>query len=140
MAPDPINISGRGLDLSPRVVVSATVAASPAAGTETTICTVTIPANLAIQTGVILNGWAAYTVGTSGTAATLKIRQTNTSGTTVASTGALSNHAAGVLAADDVNGLDTAPSGAQVYVLTLLIASGAATSTVSACYLSATVV
>jgi hypothetical protein len=81
-------------------------------------------------------GWAAYTVGTSGTAVRLRIRQTNVSGTVKADTGALtgSQHGAGILSADDVNGFDTAP--VNTYVLTMQVTSGAAASTVSALVLA----
>jgi hypothetical protein len=123
-------------------VSSTTVAASPSAATETTICTITIPANAAVTTGIQLQGWAAFTVGTSGTACNLKIRQTNTSGTTISATGATTG---GIAAANlvDMNtqGLDTAgvlPG--QVYVLTLTVTAGAAASTVSACQLTALIV
>lgn len=142
MPAEKIYQSALGLDISPRFVSSTTVAASPSAATETTICTITIPANAAVTTGIQLTGWAAFTVGTSGTACNLKIRQTNTSGTTISATGATTG---GIAAANlvDMNtqGLDTAgvlPG--QVYVLTLTVTAGAAASTVSACQLTALIV
>ena len=138
--PDQIQGSARGIDLSPRMVATTTVVGSPALAAETIVAQVAIPGNLAVATGVFLNGWVAYTVGTSGTSAQLRLRQTNVAGTVVANSGVLSNHAAGVLAADDIQGIDTAPVGAQVYVLTLQIAAGAAASAVSAVFLSAFVV
>lgn len=138
---DTIQLSARNVDFSPRVIQSTTVAASPAAGSETTICTLTIPGNLAQATGVLLFGYAAFTVGTSGASCNLKIRQTGTSGTTISATGATTGGiSAGNLVDMNVSGMDATPSGAQVYVLTLLIGSGAATSTVSACQLVALVV
>jgi hypothetical protein len=126
------------MDLSKRVQVYSTVDASPAAAAETVIATLTIAgfADTAIISGALLMGWAAYTVGTSGTAVRLRIRQTNVSGTVKADTGALtgSQLGAGILSADDVNGFDTAP--VNTYVLTMQVTSGAAASTVSALVLA----
>ena len=140
--PDGINVTARTIDLSGRLVASVTVVGSPSAAAETIIGSVTIPSSLAVVSGVILNGWAAYTLGTSAASARLRIRQTNVSGTVVADTGAMTggHNTAGQLVADDVNGFDTSPADAQVYKLTLTVASAAAASTVSAVYLVATVV
>lgn len=135
-----ITRSGAGVDLTPRFVRSSTVAASPAAATETTIATITLPSNVVQGVGIELVGWAAYTVGTNGTSVNLKIRQTNTSGATVAATGLINSTAAN-LDARFVMGLDTAgviPG--QVYVLTMTVTAGSAASTVSACYLRALIV
>lgn len=140
--PDPIVRSAVGLDLSARIVDTTTVAASPAAGAETIIATLTIPNfnALAVTQRIYLSGWAAFTVGTNGTAVTLKIRQTNASGSTIASTGALTGGvAAANLLAQDVAGSDATP-GVAVYVLTLQVTSGSAASTVSAVQLLALVV
>lgn len=107
--------------------------ASPSAAVETTICTVTIPGDIAVVTGVYLVGWAAFTVGASGTAANLRIRRTDTSGTIVAATGATTGGiAAGNLVDMNIAGLNASPAAAQVYVLTLTITAGGAASTVSA--------
>jgi len=131
--PNVIGLSAMGLDLSPRVVTSTAIVTSPSAAVETTICTVTLPTNIAINT-VLLFGWAAFTVGTSGTAVNLKLRRTDTSGSTLAATGATTGGIAATNLVDvNVQGLDTAPPSAQVYVLTLTVTAGAATSTVSAC-------
>ena len=140
MPADPIRITSSGVDLSDRFAASTTVVASPAAAAETIIASLTLGANLSTKLGVLLTGWAAYTVGTSGSAVTLKVRQTSVSGTTIVSSGALtgSQHGAGILSADDVQGLDTAPVfPGQVYVLTMQVTAGAAASTVSAVFLAA---
>lgn len=135
-----IGMSGARVDLSPRFVMSKTVAASPAGSAETTIASITLPANVVQEVGVELTAWAALTVGTSGTAVTLKIRETGTSGATIASTGALTATAANLIQVS-AHGLDTAgvlPG--QVYVATLTVTGGAAASTVSAVYLRALIV
>ena len=132
----PIIESAKGIDLSGRIARSATVAASPAAAAETTICTVTIPDDVALALGVLLIGYAAFTVGTNGVSATLRLRQTDTSGTVVTSSGAVTETAAN-LDARSIVGLDTAAAVGQVYVLTLTVASGSAASTVSAARLVA---
>jgi hypothetical protein len=135
----PERLDARGISLASRMAVSNTVAASPSAATETIICTLTIPSNVQVFQSVILEGQAAWTVGTSGTNSTLKLRQTDTSGTTLYSSGALATAAAS-LQNQGAMAIDASPAAGQTYVLTLTITAGAATSTVSAATLTATVV
>lgn len=140
MAPPAIRFDGAAVDLSGRVYHSAAVVASPALAAETIIATLTVSGNVAVQKAIYLQGWAAYTVGTSGSAVTFRLRQTDAAGTVLATTGALSKTAAS-LYADDVQGVDTAgvlPG--QVYVLTMQVTAGAAASTVSAVLLQAIVI
>lgn len=130
--PPPIQESAANLDLSPRFFKSTAVAGSPAAATETIICTVTLGADLAVLSGAMLWGWCAFTMGASGTDATLKLRRTDTSGTTLASTGVMNAPAAADLLSYAISTFDTGPTmPGQIYVMTLTIANGAATSTVS---------
>jgi hypothetical protein len=138
--PQPLRVNVANTDLSARFPVTTTVGASPSAAAETIIGTLNIPnfGDTVVVSGIQLTGWAAYTVGTSGTAVTLRVRQTNVSGTVVVSTGALSK-TAGNLYVDDISGTDAAP-GAAVYVLTMQVTAGAAASTVSALTLQAIVV
>src|SRR5438874_13699340 len=143
MPTEPITRTALGLDLSGRFYFTTTVVASPAAAAETIIASLTIPANIAAVTGVDLTGWAAYTVGTNGTAVQLRIRQTQVAGTLVAASGALtgSQHGAAILSADDIEGFDSAPTlPGQVYVLTMQVTAGSAATTVSAVKLRAIVV
>lgn len=130
----PIGETSSGLDLSQRTPLTTTVAASPSAATETIIAQFTMPGDIAVVRSVILNGWAAFTVGTSGTAVRLRIRQTNVSGTVVGDSGALTGGiAAGNLVVENVMGVDASPANTgQVYCLTLTVTAGAAASTVSA--------
>lgn len=139
--PPALTIAAASLDLSGRYVYSTTVAASPALAAETIIAQVTLPdlGGITVTQGVWLSGWAAYTVGTSGTAVTLRIRRTNVSGTVVVNSGAL-NKTAAQLYADDVNTVDTGGSGQQVYALTMQVTGGAAASTVSAVFLGAVII
>lgn len=142
MSPAPaILATAAQLDLSGRFVYSTTVSASPALAAETTIASVTTQdlGGITVTQGIWLSGWAAYTVGTSGTAVTLRIRRTNVSGTVVATTGALSKTAA-QLYADDAQNVDTGGSGVQTYVLTMQVTGGATASTVSAVLLTATII
>ena len=120
-------------------VVSSVVVASPALAAETIIAQVTLGSVADPTSSVILNGWAAYTVGTSGTAVRFRIRRGGLTGTLVVDTGALTQtRTAGNLCADDVNGSDTPGEQASlVYALTMQVTAGAAQSTVSAVYLSA---
>jgi hypothetical protein len=130
--PEPIKQSAVFVDLSPRFQSTQVVAASPALAAETIIGTLNVAGfgDTAILSGISFDAWAAFTVGTSGTAATLRIRQTNVSGSVVASSGALTVTAAN-LVQESVQGFDAAP-GVGVYVLTLQVTAGAAVSTVSA--------
>lgn len=141
--PQPITENSQRIDLSARFPVTTTVVGSPAAASETIIASLAIPSfgDTTIMSGVLLQGWAAYTVGTSGTAVTFRIRQTNVAGTVVVSSGALtgSQHGAGILSADDITGYDAAP-GVATYVLTMTVTAGAAPSTVSAVCLAGTVI
>jgi hypothetical protein len=135
-----IALSGGSVDMSPRVWRSSTVAASPSAATETIIATFTITNDAAINTGIELEGWAAFTAGTNAISANLRIRQTGTSGTVIAATGATTVVATDLYALT-CRGLDTAAViPGQVYVLTLTMGSGSATSTVSACELYSTII
>lgn len=130
--PVPISIASASLDLSQRFDRVTAIDASPALAAETIIATLTMNTDEVITEAIQLRGWAAYTVGTSGTAVTLRIRKTNVSGTIVATTGAVSATAA-TLRADSIEGVDTAPAATgQVYVLTMQVTAGAAASTVSA--------
>lgn len=139
----PIRINAQEVDWSARLVDTTTVQNSPiAAAAETIIATVTVPdfGSVAIQSKVYLDGWAALTVGGSGTALTLRIRQTNGSGTVVATTGALTGGiAAAALVAQDVAGSDATP-GVGTYVLTCQITAGATNTTISAVSLRAFIV
>jgi hypothetical protein len=138
--PEPIRQTAIDHDLSSRFVQYKTVDASPSGSTETVIATLTIPNfnDIALVSGVQLDGWAAFTVGTSGVSANLRIRQTNASGTIIAASGAATVTAANLLEMS-VKGFDAAP-GIAVYALTLTVGSGAAASTVSALQLKALLV
>jgi hypothetical protein len=135
-----ITVSGEHVDMGPRFFYSAAVAGSPATNAETIICTVTVGADLATSTGALLEGWFSFTDGTSGTAATVKLRQTNVSGSTLAASGAITVVATNVYQFD-IRAVDAAPVlPGQVYVMTLQITGGAAVSTVSAAMLSVTAI
>lgn len=140
--PLPIRSDVQTTDLSKRIQVYKTVDASPALAAETVIATLTLAgfADTPVVAGVRVSGWAAFTVGTSGTAVRLRIRQTNVSGTVVADTGALTGGvAAAALMAQDVEGFD-AGAGVAAYALTLQVTAGSAASTVSALLLQATII
>lgn len=140
MPPDPIRMSGAGVDLGPRLYRSGTVDASPAAAAETIVCTVTIPEGVTVTKGVFLSAYVALTIGASGVSLRVRIRQTNASGTTVKDSGLTTVTAANLVDRAMV-AFDASPGSAgQVYVLTLTVGSGAAASTVSAVELQALVV
>jgi hypothetical protein len=138
--PAPIDYSSALVDLSQRFQGTSTVVASPTDSTETIIASLTIVdfGNLEVISGVRLHGFAAFTVGTNGVTANLRIRQTNASGTIVKATGGVIAVATNLLAMN-VLGLDAAP-GIKTYVMTLTVGSASAGSAVSAVHLSATVI
>jgi hypothetical protein len=141
MAPTPIRETAEGIDLSPRVQRSTTVAASPAAAAETTVCSVTLTGDIAVVAGTALIAYVALTVGTNGTDVTVKLRRTDTSGTTVVSSGVLNAPTAADLVSYSISGFDTGTvMPGQVYVLTVTVANGSAPSTVSAASIVAIVV
>lgn len=134
----PFTLGAIGIDLSGRFAASTTVVASPALAAETIIASVTVPGGLSYALGVFVTGWAAFTVGTSGTAVTLRVRQSSVAGTLVASSGALTGGvAAAALLAQDIDAFDSAPADSQVYKLTLQVTAGSAASTVSAVTIAA---
>jgi hypothetical protein len=138
--PEPIKSNVVFEDLSARFQSTQAVAASPALAAETIIGTLNIAGfgDTAVVSGIQFDGWAAFTVGTSGVSATMRIRQTNAAGNVVATTGALTVTAANLVQIS-VQGFDAAP-GVATYVLTLQIGSGSAVSTVSALSLQGVVV
>ena len=140
MPAPPIRSDATALDLSPRFVYTTTVAGSPATNEEKVIATLPTIGNLSLQSAVWLEGYCSVTIGTSGATATLRIRQTNTSGTVIATTGAITVTATQIYALA-AQGQDTAATlPGQVYVLTLQIGSGAASSTVGSVSFQAQVV
>lgn len=140
MSPQPITRNVQNDDLTARFQETHTVAASPSGSAETIVATLTLAGfnDLAVVTGIQLVGWAAFTAGTNGVSARLRIRETNTSGSTVGDSGAVTVAAAS-LYEQSAYGFDATP-GVAVYVLTLTVGSGSATSTVSACSLKAVVI
>ena len=146
---DTVTRSSKGLDLSVRALSSSTVVGSPATNAETVVCQITgIATDIPVISGVFLSGSASFTVGTSGTAVTFRLRTGTAAGagTVVASTGALTGGVAATnLLSQDVQGFDTAvtaggPPGTSSYCLTMQVTGGAATSTVSQANLVAIVV
>lgn len=138
--PLPIQVGGAGLDLSPRYYYSETVAASPAAATETIIATLTITADVALMRGVKLSAWASFTAGTDGASALLRIRRTDASGTIVKAGPAVEVTATKVYEQSILAVDENITPAAQVYVLTLTVASASAASTVAAVTLDALVI
>jgi len=138
--PQPILSNVAHEDLSARFAGTSTVAASPTDNSETVIATLTLTnwSDLVVTSGIRFSVSAAFTAGTSGTAATLRLRKTNVSGAVVYSTGALDVTAAHLYNLGFVC-FDAAP-GVGVYVLTLQVTGGAAASTVSALHVSSIII
>lgn len=135
-----IGLDGARVFLGDVVWGTETVVASPALAAETIIGSLTLAAPIRADQTVFLWGWAAYTVGTTGTAGNLRIRQTAVAGTLVVATGALTQTAANLVFAS-VSALDAPGAVAnQVYVLTLQVTAATAASTVSALSLYALIV
>jgi hypothetical protein len=132
-----IQVSGAGVDLSPRAGGNNTVVGSPATNAETVVCSIpAIQSAVVTTSGVLITAQIAYTVGTSGASARYRIRQgvAAGAGTVIFDSGVTT---AGITAAglviENLFGFDASPTfPGQAYCLTLTIGSGAATSTVSA--------
>lgn len=135
--PQAIAVNGIGVDLSGRFAFSNTVTGSPATNAATAVCTTpALSQNAAVVSGVLVGFNIAFTIGTSGTAVTYKIRQGTTagSGTTVFTSGATTaGISAGNLVLENIFAVDTAAVlPGQQYILEVTVTGGAATSTVSA--------
>lgn len=140
-----IQVSGAGVDLSPRFAANNTVVGSPGAASETVVCSLpAIGSAVVTGSGVLILAQIAFTVGTSGTACTYRIRQgvTAGAGTVIFNSGAItSGIAAGNLVIENLIGFDASPTfPGQAYCLTLQVTAGAATSTVSAASMSCVIV
>jgi hypothetical protein len=142
MSVDPYRLVSQAIDFHDRFFTDITVDASPAAAAETIIANVTINQALRADQGVLLIGWAAFTVGTDGVSALLNIRRTDVAGAVKAASGALTGEiAATKLVEKSVQGFDALGAvGNQKYVLTLTVGSGSAESAVSGVLLAAIVV
>src|SRR5215469_7409104 len=122
----PISVNGIGVDLSGRFSANTTVVASPATNAETVVASITaISSPVVVASGVLIFAQAAYTVGTSGTAVTYRIRQGTTagSGTVLTTTGATTaGVSAGNLVVENVFALDTASTfPGQSYCFTIQV-------------------
>ena|SRR6202795_2744612 len=126
----PVQEGADSLDLGNALVSTQAVVASPAAGSETIIASLTIPVVRDDQE-VHLIGVCGFTAGTNGVTAQLKIRRTDASGSTKATGPAKTVVAASVY--DAVVAAKDAPGAVvnQVYVMTLTVGSGSAQSAVS---------
>jgi hypothetical protein len=136
----PIVLDAAEVDLHRRFLGNSTVVGSPAAAAETTIASLTISDNFAITQGVFIEFACAFTVGTNGTAVTLKLHQTNAAGTTLYSSGAVNATAANLMNMS-AQALDASPTlPGQIYIATLQVTGGSAASTVSAVSIFCTVI
>lgn len=133
-------MGGAAVDLSQRLHRSGTVVGSPAAAAETIICQIAIPDDLVVTKGVFLSGYCAFTAGTNGVSAGLKIRQTSVAGTIIQNSGLVTVVAASLYDRAIVGFDATQIAAGAIYCLTLIITSGSAASTVSAAELQAFVV
>lgn len=128
------------LDFGNRFYTSSAIVGSPATNAETVVCQITgIDGQLSVSKGVALSGVISFTVGTSGTAITVRIRQGTTAGagTVIATSGAITGGVAATnLLSQDLQGVDTNATGGTAvastsYHISLQVTGGAATSTVS---------
>lgn len=114
----------------PRTVVDA----SPAGNAETVISTFTGISTVDADSVVLLDALANFTVGTAGTAARLRLRQSALLGTLVGDSGAVTaGIAAGAVCSFQLFAADRPGVVANmVYVLTLQVTAATGASTVSA--------
>src|SRR5215469_9758112 len=137
-----IQVSGAGVDLSPRFSANNTVVASPATAAETVVATIpAIQSAVVTGSGVLLIAQIAYKVGTSGASAQYRIRQGTTAGagTVVFDSGVCTAATSATnLVIENMIGFDTSPTlPGQAYCMTLTVGSASAASTVSAASMAA---
>jgi hypothetical protein len=145
VSPQTIQVSGAGVDLSPRFLANNTVVASPATAAETVVASLgPFTGALVVASGVFVFAQVSLTVGTSGTSARYRIRQGTTagSGTVVYDSGVCG---AGITATaslvENIVGFDSSPTlPGQSYCLTVTVGSASATSTASAVAIAAIVI
>lgn len=134
----PITANSAGIDLSARIVGNNTITASPSGSTDTVVGTIpAIQSAVVVTSGIFINFMVSYTVATSGTAVTYRIRQGTTAGagTVIYTCGAVtSGIAAGNLVTESISGFDASPGAlpGQAYCLTMAVTAGSGASTVSA--------
>ncbi len=126
----PITLSGAALDLSGRVAQNTTVVASPAGASETIVASVTVPSGIVITSGVLVVCVFGVTIGTNGVSYRARVRNTNVTGTVVGDTGVVTASAASLYEVT-VIGFDTAAVAGTLEKVTLTVASGSASSTVT---------
>jgi hypothetical protein len=136
-----IQVSGAGVDLSPRIGGNTTIVASPSGTAETVVGSIpAISSAVVAATGVLVLAQVAYTVAGSGTAVTYRIRQgvTAGAGTVLTTSGATTaGIAAAGLVVENIFALDTSPTfPGQAYCLTVAVTGGSGASTVSAITMS----
>lgn len=129
---EPIRTNAALVDMGVRLARSASVVASPTTTAETIIASVTCSQLVEVGQGILVMGFAAFTVGTDGVGANVKLRKTDASGSTLKATG-ITTVVAANLVSRTITAFDTSPTlPGQVYVMTLTVASASAGSTVSA--------
>jgi hypothetical protein len=113
----------------PSVYVSTTVQGSPiAAAAETVIGTVQVTTDASAV--VALTGMANITIGTSGTAVTLRLRADSLTGTIIATSGLVTAVAAAIQPFAIFGSPAAAEIAARTFVLTAQVQAGAANSTI----------
>ena len=138
--PEAIRFGGAGLDLSPRFFRSGTVVASPATNAEIVVAQLNLTDDLAALEGVHLSFWASLTVGTAGVSILTRIRRDSLTGTVIKASG-LTTAVAAQLVDRAIEGFDAAPTFPnEVYVVTMVVTSASAASTISALEFTALVV
>lgn len=140
MSPVPIRESVAGIDLTGRIFSTTIIDTSPSAAVETTIAHLTITGDPPILLGVFFFAFVAFTIGTAGTAASVKVRRTDTSGATVVDTGLINATAANLTERTPIGFDNNKAANNQLYVVSLVVTSANAPSTVSACTFVAVVV
>lgn len=118
---------------------STTVVGSPALAAETTVASTVVGGVAGPTSRVLLIGFVAFTVGATGTAAQVRLRNGSITGTVVGNTGALTVVAAN-LVSFAVLGVDSPGDVSSLaYVMTLQITGGSGASAVSSVQLVAVV-
>ena len=138
--PEAIRLNAAGLDLSPRFFRSGTVVASPATDAEIVVAQLNLTDDLAAVEGVDLSFWCSLTVGTAGVSILTRIRRDSLAGTVIKASG-LTTAVAAQLVDRSIKGFDATPTFPnEVYVVTMVVTSASAASTISALEFTALVI
>lgn len=127
-------LSARFMDMSGRIGVNTTVAATPSGSGETTIATITLPSGLTYNSGVYVSaGYNKLSTAGSTVTSLLNLKRGSTS---LVTSGAVPVSASAVTPPLALDFIDLTPGDAPTYNLTLTLASAGGAASNLAVFIS----